>query len=44
MILPFLINNPSFLPPAMAMSACFASPGPLTAHPMMATVTSLLTA
>ncbi len=26
--------------PAIPISACFASPGPLTAHPMMATVIS----
>jgi predicted oxidoreductase len=38
MISPFLNINPSPLPPAIPISALLASPGPLTAHPIMATL------
>ena len=38
MITPFLNNTASFLPPAIPISASLASPGPLTAHPIMATL------
>ena len=40
MTTPFFINNPSCLPPAIAISACLASPGPFTAQPMIATFIS----
>lgn len=40
-ISPFLISSPSLTPPAIPISACLASPGPLTAHPIIATVISL---
>src|SRR5699024_7515074 len=39
-ISPFLISRPSPLPPAIPISASFASPGPLTTHPITATVRS----
>ena len=37
---PFLINKPSFIPPAIPISASFASPGPFTTHPITATLIS----
>ena len=39
-ISPFLMSKPSLRPPAIAISACFASPGPFTAQPIIATFTS----
>ena len=41
MILPFLKSKPSLIPPAIPISASRASPGPLTAQPITATVISL---
>src|SRR5699024_5437808 len=37
-ISPFLMSSPSPIPPAMPMSASFASPGPFTTQPMTATL------
>ena len=37
MISPFLIKRPSPTPPAIPISASFASPGPFTTHPITAT-------
>ena len=39
-ISPFLIKSPSPIPPAIPISASFASPGPFTTHPITATLIS----